>query len=720
MRVLVWVVALLLTVAPAGAARFALVVGNQDYVELRSLNKAIADAQSFGAVLEEKGFEVILGLNLTRLGLDESIARFIGAVQPGDTAVFVYAGHGWSDGKENFLIGTDTPRSASPELLARVSIPVQNGVNGIIDQLQARGAFLNVVILDACRDNPFSNGGTRSGGLSRGLTRIDPPQGTFVIFSAGAGQAALDRLDVSDPDPNGVFTRVFLPLVRADMPLLDAIKETQERVYELSLTTDFIQEPAYYDQVRGRPCLTGACDGLPQPVDGPLRPTPSNDLKVANLPDVTIPQRVPPAVGLGGPSAFSWRSLQDFANAHSGLGGQQLTIWGPWRPGGDQEAFEAVLTYFEDATGIDVEYGSSDNYEQQALIDAAAGSSANITIMPNPGPLADLASQGHLAPLGDQMVDFVRTNHVAGDSLVSLGTFGDPQGRSQFYAVPYRVYVKSLVWYAPENFAKAGYEVPKTFEELQALTGRMIEDGNTPWCIGLGSGGATGWPGTDWVEDYVLRTLTPEDYDAWVRNDLRFDDPKIIAALEFFRSLAADPAMVAGGSADADFRDSANGLFSLPPQCFMHRQASFIPAFFPEGTQVGRDADFFYFPAFAGKRLGTPVIVSGTLASITRDSPAARAFIDFLGTPISNEIWMAQSGFLSTLKAANVGTYGNDILKRQAEILLSATTVRFDASDLMPGQIGAGSFWAGMVDLAAGKAAQDVASDIQRSWESIR
>jgi alpha-glucoside transport system substrate-binding protein len=423
-----------------------------------------------------------------------------------------------------------------------------------------------------------------------------------------------------------------------------------------------------------------------------------------------------------GEGAFSWDALEEFAASHTGMEGQRLTVWGPWREGGDQEAFESVVAYFTDATGIVVEYGSSENYEQQAQIDAAAGSSANVTILPQPGLLADMASKGYLVPLGEEMAARVTNEFAAGESFVSLGTYNDASGAPQFFGIPYKSDLKSLVWYSPDNFADAGYEVPTTYEDLKALTEKMVADGNTPWCIGLGSGGATGWPATDWIEDIMLRMYPPEDYDAWVTNELKFNDPKIVAALEEFGWFAKDDAKVASGTAavgTTDFRESPLGLFSVPPQCFMHHQASFIPTFFPEGTELGTDADFFYFPSSTEANLGNPVLGAGAIATITKDSDAARAFIDFLMNPISNEIWMAQSGFLSAMKAASVDTYANDTLKGEGEILLQATTFRFDGSDLMPGAIGAGAFWTGMVDFVGGKSAQEVADTIQQAWDAM-
>jgi alpha-glucoside transport system substrate-binding protein len=260
-------------------------------------------------------------------------------------------------------------------------------------------------------------------------------------------------------------------------------------------------------------------------------------------------------------------------------------------------------------------------------------------------------------------------------------------------------------------------------EELKALTDQMVADGVTPWCIGLGSGGATGWPATDWVEDMMLRTQDPSVYDQWVSNEIPFDDPRVIAAIEEFGAFARNDDYVAGGAgavASTDFRDSPKGLFDSPPQCMMHRQASFIPAFFPEGTEVGLDVDFFYFPAYEEKDLGSPVLGAGTLWSITNENDAAHALIDFLQTPIAHEVWMAQSGFLTPHTGVNTDVFTDVGLRNMNEILLGATTFRFDASDLMPGGVGAGSFWTGMVDYAGGAPAEEVAAEIQASWDSLK
>ncbi|MDZ4095082.1 MAG: ABC transporter substrate-binding protein, partial [Paracoccaceae bacterium] len=421
----------------------------------------------------------------------------------------------------------------------------------------------------------------------------------------------------------------------------------------------------------------------------------------------------------GADARFNWASYEAF---RQDLSGQEITILGPWL-GPDKALFDSIIAYFEAATGARVNYNGSDSFEQQIVIDTGAGSPPDIAVFPQPGLLGDLARKGFLVDLGDETAAWIAQNYAAGQSWVDLASVPGPDGKPALFGFFYKVDLKSLVWYSPDNFADAGYEIPSTMEALKALSDQIVAEGETPWCIGLGSGGATGWPATDWVEDMLLRTQPPEDYDAWVRNDLRFDDPKIIAAIEEFGAFARNDAYVAGGAgavAAVDFRDSPKGLFTSPPQCYLHRQASFIPSFFPEGTIVGEDADFFYFPAYADKDLGQPVLGAGTVFGLTRDNPAARAFIEFLKTPIAHELWMAQSGFLTPHKGVNPDAYRDATQRKLGDILLNATTFRFDGSDLMPGAIGAGAFWTGMVDYVGGKDAAAVAVTIQKTWDTLK
>uniref|UniRef100_UPI00404745CF ABC transporter substrate-binding protein n=1 Tax=Yoonia sp. TaxID=2212373 RepID=UPI00404745CF len=401
---------------------------------------------------------------------------------------------------------------------------------------------------------------------------------------------------------------------------------------------------------------------------------------------------------------------------------QQVTVFGTWL-GPDQEAVEAVLADFAAKSGYDVRYTGSDSFEQQILIDAEAGSAPNIAVFPQPGLAADMASRGFLTPLADGTADWIVENYAAGQSWVDLGTYAGKDGTDDLYGFFFKADVKSLVWYSPENFEDAGYEIPTSMEDLKSLSDQIVADGGTPWCIGLGSGAATGWPATDWVEDMMLRTQAPDVYDRWVSNEMPFTDPAVVAAIEEFGAFARNDAYVAGGAgavATTDFRDSPKGLFTSPPQCYLHKQASFIPAFFPEGTVVGEDADFFYFPAYESKDLGSPVLGAGTVWTITNDSPEAQDLITYLRSTDANEIWMAKGGFLTPHKGVDTSKFVDEATKKMNDVLLAATTFRFDGSDLMPGGVGAGSFWTGMVDYTGGKDAGDVAQAIQESWDALK
>ncbi|SFQ54244.1 alpha-glucoside transport system substrate-binding protein [Roseivivax halotolerans] len=429
-------------------------------------------------------------------------------------------------------------------------------------------------------------------------------------------------------------------------------------------------------------------------------------------------QDLPFAIGEGD---FAWDSYNDFADQYD-LSGETVEITGPWT-GNEKEKVDAVFAYFAEATGASVNYSGSDSFEQDIVISTRAGTTPNLAVFPQPGLAADMASQGLLTPLADGTSEWVAENFAAGESWVDLGTYAGPDGEEDLYGLFYRVDVKSLVWYNPIAFDEAGYDIPETMEELKELTEEIVDDGGTPWCIGLGSGAATGWPATDWVEDLMLRTQDPSVYDQWVTNEIPFDDPAVVGAIEEFGWFARNDDYVEGGTeavATTDFRDSPAGLFSIPPECYMHRQASFIPAFFPDDAEQGENVDFFYFPAIEENDLGTPVLGAGTLFAITNDSEGAQAMIEFLKLPVAHELWMAQGGFLTAHGGVNLDLYSDDSLRAQGEILRDATTFRFDASDLMPSEIGAGAFWTGMVDYVTGADAEAVAADIQSRWDSIQ
>jgi alpha-glucoside transport system substrate-binding protein len=419
-----------------------------------------------------------------------------------------------------------------------------------------------------------------------------------------------------------------------------------------------------------------------------------------------------------GEGPFTWSDLDQFNEMD--FAGEEVVFFGPWLLN-EAEAVEAIVEYFNQATGANVVYLGSDSFEQQIVVDVQGGNPPNLAAFPQPGLAANVASIGGLVPLSDEVRQYILDNYAAGQSWVDLSTYPDAEGNDQFYAVFYNVNLKSIVWYVPDEFEENGYEVPTTWDEMLALSDQIVADGGTPWCIGIGSQAATGWPATDWVEDIMLRTQQGEVYDQWVSNEIPFTDERVQNAISVFGNIALNDDYVNGGTAaivTTDFRDAPAGLFSTPPGCYLHRQASFIAANFPEDVEVGVDADFFYLPPI-DPELGNPVLGAGTLIAVTEDSPATQAFLQFLLTPLAHELWAAQGGFLSPLTSMNLEAYQTDTLRKQGEILINADVFRFDGSDLMPGAIGAGAFWTAMVDYVNGASVEDVTAFVQAAWDDI-
>jgi hypothetical protein len=281
---------LLIAAGPAQAGkRVALVIGNNAYENVPVLQKAVNDAQSIAQELARLGFEVVSAQNVGRRAMSRALVELEGKVEPGDTALIYFAGHGFAVDGTNYLLPVDVPEAGpSEEGLVR---DASFAANGLSDRLQERGAATVILILDACRDNPFALKGKRSIGRSRGLSRMDPAEGMFVLFSAGQGQSALDRLSDSDENPNSVFTRTLLKeLEEPGLSMVQIAKRTQAEVKALAAKVDHLQVPAYYDQIVGDLYLApegaapakGGVDRLEE--GGGASVLPPQEQKVAALP----------------------------------------------------------------------------------------------------------------------------------------------------------------------------------------------------------------------------------------------------------------------------------------------------------------------------------------------------------------------------------------------------------------------------------------------------
>jgi hypothetical protein len=293
-----WVLSLVATfcclipAAPAFAAkRVALVIGNNAYENVPALQKAVNDAEAISQELAKLGFDVVSAENVGRRAMSRALVELESKIETGDTALIYFAGHGFAVDGTNYLLPVDVPEAGPGEegLVRDASF----AANGLSDRLQEKGAATVILILDACRDNPFAQAGKRSIGLTRGLTRMDPAEGMFVLFSAGQGQSALDRLSDTDANPNSVFTRTLLKeLEQPGLSMVQIAKRTQSEVRELAAKVDHVQVPAYYDQIVGELYLApegaaaakGTIGTLEEGGGKTVLPPPAPEQKVAALP----------------------------------------------------------------------------------------------------------------------------------------------------------------------------------------------------------------------------------------------------------------------------------------------------------------------------------------------------------------------------------------------------------------------------------------------------
>ena len=151
----------------------------------------------------------------------------------------------------------------------------------------------------------------------------------------------------------------------------------------------------------------------------------------------------------------------------------------------DEEMMTNTLNCFEKAAGAVIKYSGSRDFAALIVADLRSNNAPNVAIFPQPGLAGDMAKEGHLVPLGDELANWMTNNYGAGSSWVDLGTYEDANGKDHFYGFAFKMDLKSLVWYSPEQFEDNGYEIPSTMEELIELSDQMVSDGNTPWCIGV-------------------------------------------------------------------------------------------------------------------------------------------------------------------------------------------------------------------------------------------
>ncbi|AZO93179.1 extracellular solute-binding protein [Iocasia frigidifontis] len=380
---------------------------------------------------------------------------------------------------------------------------------------------------------------------------------------------------------------------------------------------------------------------------------------------------------------------------------ETITIMGVWG-GNELEAFTKVMETFEAASGIEVEFEGTRDLPTLLTTRLEAGNPPDIVHLTGLGMMEELAREGDLVDLID-VLDMPQFNEDYNAVWKELATYEDGM-----YGIYISADVKSLVWYNPKAFAAKGYIIPSDWDDMEALMDKMISNGDIPWAIGLESGAASGWPGTDWIEDIMLRTAGPEVYDQWVNHDIPWTDERVKRAFEIFGEIARDSSYVWGGPTAvnaSNFGDAVTPLFAEPVQAYMHRQASFITSFIKDNNPdllAGEDFNFFAFPEIE-EEYGTPVLGAADMMGLMTDKPAAKQFMRFLASPGAQSIWVSELGKIGVNKRINPAVYPDELTAKMAEVLKNAEVFRFDGSDSMPKAIGSGAFWTGVVDYVNGQ-----------------
>ena len=407
---------------------------------------------------------------------------------------------------------------------------------------------------------------------------------------------------------------------------------------------------------------------------------------------------------------------QDYA----GHSGKTVTMFGSILSP-ESDSLNSSWADFSKCTGITIQYTGSNTFESDLPVKVNGGNAPNLAIIPQPGLLAQMVATGAVK---DPPAGTVKNED---NWNAAWKGYGSVDGK--FYAAPMSANMKSLVWYSPKYFKDNGFTVPTTWADMMTLSDQMagkMTGAAKPWCGGIGSGTASGWPATDWLEEVVLGKYGGQVYDDWISHKVKFSDPQIQDAMKVITDWLQNPKWVNGGVGDVKtiatttFQNA--GLPILKNECGMLQQASFYEAQWPKGTKVGPDGDVFAFKLPAvDPSIKTPVEGGGEFVTAFSDDPAVQAVQNYLSSPqwAESRIKVAP-GWVSANEKVDQSLYTDPIDQLSAKYLADpSATFRFDASDAMPAAVGAGAEWTGMVDwFGSGKSSADVAKAIDAAWPS--
>jgi alpha-glucoside transport system substrate-binding protein len=372
---------------------------------------------------------------------------------------------------------------------------------------------------------------------------------------------------------------------------------------------------------------------------------------------------------------------------------------------------EATLKPFEDATGVDIQYnGITPGFEQQINVVVEAGNPPDIALIPQPGLVNKFAAAGKILPLPADIEALFDTNYAPGWKALATAADG------KVYGTFHRVNVKAQIFYPKGPFEAKGYTVPTTWDELKALQDKMAADGTPPWCVGMD----VGWPGTDWIEAIMLRTVGSAGYDKWISHETKFSDPAVKNAFQIVNEIFTSETLVFGGptyAVQTKWDVPPKAQFEDPPQCWLTNMGNFVTAAFTDEVNAALDdkVGVFTLPAL-DSQFGTPALVGGDTTVAFRDAPEVWAVLKYMSGPDSSVAWAKAGGALFPYKNQDVSNYPTKLYQAFAKTLAEAPDVRFDGSDLMPPAVGNKSFWDGMLKLAQGADLDTTLKEIDDSW----
>jgi alpha-glucoside transport system substrate-binding protein len=347
-----------------------------------------------------------------------------------------------------------------------------------------------------------------------------------------------------------------------------------------------------------------------------------------------------------------------------------VTVLASWT-GGEGEAFRQVLDRFTDRTGIRVDFQGTRALNQVLTAEVQKGTPPDIAVLPSPGDLASYVRRSAVRPLDDVIDTGAEQSHSP--QWLRLERMDDAR-----YAVAVKTSLKSLIWYDPRRVPGLSGDAPPTWDDLVRLSERLSTGDGAAWCMGMGSTPVSGWPGTDWIEDLVLHRAGTAVYQRWAAGQVAWTAPEIRQAWTAWSQVALRPGLTGGGVLFTEFGDASRAMYTDPPGCFLHHQASFVV-----GDGRGADLDFVPFPS------GNPRAweVSADLAALFTGKPEARELMRFLATDEAQSIWptVSRGSVFSANGGVDPAIYDNPVSRRIAQTLTGQAALCFDASDLMPG-----------------------------------